>query len=109
MWRLTISRSVLFLLSAEYSAVKSNVQGLARNLSDLTVASSQYDILLYCETFVSDMNHVSEILVHGFTDSFSLSCCARARCEMLVLLRNAGVKGAWCETEPLCVQSLPQP
>ena len=40
--------------------------GLAGNLSDLTVASSQYDILLCSETLVSDMRHVSELLVHGF-------------------------------------------
>ena len=44
----------------------SNVQGLARNLSDLTVASSQYDILLCSETLVSDMHHVSEGLVPSF-------------------------------------------
>ena len=44
----------------------SNVQGPARNLSDLTVASSQYDILLCSETLVSDMGHVSELLVPGF-------------------------------------------
>ena len=44
----------------------SNVRGLARNLSDLTVASSQYDILLCSETLVSDMRHVSEVLVPGF-------------------------------------------
>ena len=44
----------------------SNVRGLARNLSDLTVASSQYDILLCCETLVSDMRHVSKVLVPGF-------------------------------------------
>ena len=36
----------------------SNVQGLAGNLSDLTVASSQYDILFCSETLVSDMRHV---------------------------------------------------
>ena len=41
----------------------SNVRGLAGNLSDLTVASSQYDILLCSETLVSDMRHVSEVLV----------------------------------------------
>ena len=52
----------------------SNVQGLAGNLSDLTVASSQYDILLCSETLVSDMRHVSELLVPGFAGS--LSCCA---------------------------------
>ena len=41
----------------------SNVRGLAAKLSDLTVASSQYDILLCSETLVSDMRHVSEVLV----------------------------------------------
>ena len=44
----------------------SNVLGLAGNLSDLTVASSQYDILLCAETLVSNMRHVSELLVPGF-------------------------------------------
>ena len=44
----------------------SNVRDLTRNLSDLTVASSQYDKLLCSETFVSDMLHVSELLVPGF-------------------------------------------
>ena len=37
----------------------SNVRGLAGNLSDLTVASSQYDILFCSETLVSDMRHGS--------------------------------------------------
>ena len=41
----------------------SNVWGLAGNLSDLAVASPQYDILLCSETLVSDMRHVSEVLV----------------------------------------------
>ena len=36
----------------------SNVRGLARNLNDLTVALSQYDILLCSQTLVSDMRHV---------------------------------------------------
>ena len=44
----------------------SNVRGLAGNRSDLTVASSQYDILLCSETLVSDMSYVSEMLVPGF-------------------------------------------
>ena len=44
----------------------SNVRGLAENLSDLTVASSQYDIMLCSETLVSDIRHVSELLVPGF-------------------------------------------
>ena len=44
----------------------SNVRGIAANLSDLTVTSFQYDILLCSETLVSDMRHVSEVLVPGF-------------------------------------------
>ena len=51
----------------------SNASGLSRNLSDLTVASSQYDIVLCSETLVSDMHHVSEVLVPGFG-------CPGARC-----------------------------
>ena len=42
------------------------IGGLARNLNDLTVVSSPYDILLCSETLVSDMRHVMELLVHGF-------------------------------------------
>ena len=44
----------------------SNGRGLAGNLCNLPVASSQYDILFCTETLVSDMCHVSEILVPGF-------------------------------------------
>ena len=44
----------------------SNVVALARNRSDLTVASSRYDILLCSETLVSGMRHVLEVLVPGF-------------------------------------------
>ena len=44
----------------------SNVQGLAGNLSNLTVDSSQYDILLCSETMISDIRHLSELLVPGF-------------------------------------------
>ena len=44
----------------------SNVRGLAGNLSDLTVATSQYDILFCSEALVSDMLHVSEVLVPSF-------------------------------------------
>ena len=39
--------------------------GLAGNLSDLTVASSLYDILLCSANLVSDMRHVSRLLVPG--------------------------------------------
>ena len=50
--------------SAEYS---SNVRGLAGNVSDLAVASSQYDKLLCSESLASDLRHVSELLVPGFS------------------------------------------
>ena len=53
---------VLYLLSAEHFVMR----GLAGNLSDLTVASSQYDILLSSEILASDMRHVPEVLVPGF-------------------------------------------
>ena len=54
----------------------SNVRGLAGNLSDLTVDSSQYDILLCSETLISDIRHVSEVLVPGF----GRPVLCRARC-----------------------------
>ena len=43
-----------------------NVRGLSRNLSDVTVTSFQYDLLLCSETLVSDRRHISELLVPGF-------------------------------------------
>ena len=50
-----------------------NVRGQAVNLSHLTVASSQYDILLCSQNLVSDMRHVSD---YWFPDLVALSCCA---------------------------------
>ena len=44
----------------------SHVRGLAGNLSDLTMASFQYEILFCCDSLVSDMHHVSELLVPSF-------------------------------------------
>ena len=44
----------------------SNMWCLEGNLSELTVASSRYEILLCSETLVSDMRHMSEVLVPGF-------------------------------------------
>ena len=57
----------------------SNVRGLAGNLSDLTVVSSQYDILFCSETLVSDIRHVSEILVPGFGRPVLLYRCKTPR------------------------------
>ena len=52
--------------------------GLAENLSDLTVASFWYDILLCSETLVSDMRHVSDRVAGPRI--FALCCCAGAGC-----------------------------
>ena len=41
----------------------SNVRGISKNLSDVTVASSQYDLLLCSGTLVSDRRQISELLV----------------------------------------------
>ena len=94
------------------------------------MASSQYDILLCSETLISDMCHVSELLVPGFGHPVLLcrGRMPRARgmaayvrdgygafrqpkfecgyCEMLVF-RVCGMR----QTEPVVktVQSLPQP
>ena len=75
---LTPARGVLFLLPAGFSGecavpnpglrfpvpatcciLCNNVRSLSMNLSDLTVASYQYDILFCSETLVSVLCHVS--------------------------------------------------
>ena len=56
----------------------SNVRGLSKNLSDVTVASSQYDLSLCSEALVSDRRHISELLVPGFV---VLYCCAGMECR----------------------------
>ena len=42
------------------------MRGLSKNLNDVTVASSQYDLLLCSKTLVLDRRHISELLVPGF-------------------------------------------
>lgn len=44
----------------------SNIRGLHGNIKDLSVASKQFDILFCTETIVSDMRHISELLIPGF-------------------------------------------
>ena len=66
----------------------SNVLGLAGNLSDLSVASPQYDMLLCSETLVSDMRHVSEVLVSGFM-------LHGTRSEVLVPVLGQDASGPW--------------
>ena len=91
-------------LFADYSG---NVRGLAGNLSDLTVASSPYDILLCSETFVSDMCHVSELLVprFGLTAHVFLCRCKMPRTRGMVAyvrdaygaFRQPKYECGWCE------------
>ena len=103
-----------------------NVPGLAENLSDLTVVSFKYDILLCSETLVSDMRHLSELLVPGFGRPVLL---CRGRClepdgwlhmyemdtenfanpNLSVVAAKCWFSCSCCETKPSCVQSLPQP
>ena len=73
----------------------SNVRGLTGNLSDLIVASSQYDILLCSETLVSDMRHVSEVLVNGF-------------CRLVLLCRCLGPVG-WLRTFEMVTEHFANP
>ena len=71
-----------------------NVRGLAGNHSDLTVASSQYNILLCSETLVLVMHHVLEILVCGF-GSPALLCRGKMPCTRRMAVRNGS--RAFCQ------------
>ena len=74
---------------------------MAGNLSDLTVALSQYDILLCSETLVSEMRNGSELLVPGFSRSVLVCLGKRARArEMAGYVRN--VHGALCQPKFEC-------
>ena len=67
----------------------SNVRGLHANLKDLSVASKQFDILLCSETLVSDMRHVSEILIPGFKKPILLKRKSIPRAQgMAAYIRN---------------------
>ena len=106
----------------------SNVPGLTGNLSDLIVVSSRYDMLLRSETLVSNMRHVSELLVSGFGSPVLIVVLGQDASGpwydgidtrwiwsilptqvWVWLMRNAGFYGLWCETERICVQCLPHP
>ena len=43
-----------------------NIRGLKCNLSDLTVLSAKYDIILCSETLVSNLRHSSELMIPNF-------------------------------------------
>ena len=102
-----------------------NVWGLARNLSDLTVASSQHDILLCSETLVSDMHHVSELLVPRFgrpvlcqgrlpwpglwQHTYEMDIEHFTNPSLSVVVAKCWFLGFVVFDRTICVQSLPQP
>ena len=83
MWRISLASGVLFPMRAKYS-VEMYMSWSETLISDLTVSSSQYDILLCSETLVSDLRHVSAFLVTGFgtsyTDTRGMAAYARDGC-----------------------------
>ena len=81
----------------------SNVRGLAGNLSDLTMASTQYDILFCSETFVSDMHHVSvsELPVLGFSRAVLLCQGKMPRPRGMAAYVRDGY-GAFCQPKFEC-------
>ena len=73
----------------------SNMQGLAGNLSDLTVASALYDMLVCSETLVSDMRHVSELLVPGFGRPVLLFRCKLPRARGMAAYVRDGYRAGF--------------
>ena len=61
----------------------SNVRGIFKNLSGVTVASSHYDLLLCSETLVSDRRHISELQVPGFGRPVMLCWDGMQRARMM--------------------------
>ena len=102
------------------------MQGLARNLSDLTMALSRYDILLCSETLVSDIHYVSVLLVPRFGRPVLLYQYMMLQDRGMAAYTRDGY-GAFCphklsvvvvkcwflgfvvQDRLICVKSLPQP
>ena len=66
-------------VSNVYRILCSEVWGIPVNLSDLTAASSLYDILLFSETLITDMHHMLRLLVPGFGGLVLLRRCRMPR------------------------------
>ena len=66
-----------------------NIRGLHANIKDLTASSKSHDILFCSETLVSNMRHVSELLIPGFKKPILLRRDAIPRARgMAVYVRN---------------------
>ena len=79
----------------------SNVRSLAGNLSDLTVASSPYDILLCSETLVSDMRQELKFLVSRFGHPETLCWSRMPRVRGMAAYVRDGY-GAFCQPKFEC-------
>ena len=77
------------------------MRGLDGYLSDLTVASSPYNILLYSETLLSDMRNVSELLVPEFGRPVLLSRGKMPRTRGMAAYVQDG-DGAFCQLKFEC-------
>ena len=78
----------------------SNVQALSKNLSDVTVTSSQYG-LLCSETWVSDKRHTSELMVPGFGRPVLLCRDGMRRARGMAAYVRDGY-GAFCQPKFEC-------
>ena len=79
----------------------SNVWGLSENLSDLAMASFQYDILFCSETLVSDLHHMSELLVPRLGRPVSLCRGKLPRARGMAAYVRDGY-GAFCQPKFEC-------
>ena len=48
----------------------SNIRGLYKNLNDLTLAAANHDVVLCSETLVSNLRHISELIIPDFDKPF---------------------------------------
>ena len=79
----------------------SSVQGLSKNLSDVRMPSSRYDLLLCSDTLVSERRHISELLVPGFGRPVLLCRDGMPRARGMAAYVRDGY-GAFCQPKFEC-------
>ena len=67
-----------------------NVRGLYRNLNDLIVLSSNFDIILCSETLVSNFRNINELLLPNFNKPFLIKRDSRPRARGMALYIRSG-------------------
>ena len=73
-----------------FNLLYSNIRGLHGNITDLSVASSKFDIICCSETLVSDMRHVSELLLPNFNKPLLLRRNALPRAQGMCIYTRVG-------------------